>query len=361
MNPTRPQTRPLTRRQGHTEKPQALFLPNFCGAPAIIEILIIAEVVAMILTMARGLQAGANVLQDFIAISLFMLWLALASAAVLCIARKPLANARPRNAYLICYVLLLLTTVLVSALGIMLDQWQQLGLIEPGYAGAFLSRNLSISAIVSALALRYFHVQYQWKRQIERQADSRIESLQARIRPHFLFNSMNTIAALIELKPDVAEQAVHDLADLFRASLTEARKLVDFEDEVELAQLYLRLETLRLEDRLQVDWDIDAVPAGLSLPRLTLQPLLENAIYHGIEPSPEGGRISIAATVSDDKVELCIRNPVVAHAPRRDGFHIALDNTRERLHLALGNTATLDTLEEDGWFEARIVLPRGNS
>ena len=349
-----------------TEKPHrdkaragARFLPDFCSAPAVIEILVIAEVTAMILTMARGLLPGTNVLQEFIGISLFMLWLALAAAAVLCLARRFLAGTPARRAYLACYVLLLLTTLAISALALLLDEWLRLGMVSDSLAVSFLSRNLLISSIVSALALRYFHVQYQWKRQVERQAHARIEALQARIRPHFLFNSLNTIASMIGYRPAVAEQAVEDLSDLFRASLAEARKLVSVAEEIELARLYVRLEALRLEERLAVEWDIDALPDDIRMPRLTLQPLLENAIHHGIEPAPEGGRITVHGECDATTCTITIRNPLAAQAPRRTGFHIALENTRERLLLALGNRARLETHELDGEFEARLVLPRG--
>ncbi|MDX1442649.1 MAG: histidine kinase [Gammaproteobacteria bacterium] len=340
-------------------RPGARFLPDFCSAPAIIEILVIAEVTAMILTMARGLLPGTNVLADFIGISLFMLWLALSSAAVLCLARRRLADASPRRAYLVCYALLLVTTLAISLLAVWLDARLRLGLVDSELAMEFLSRNLLISVIVSALALRYFHVQYSWKRQVEREADARIEALQARIRPHFLFNSLNTIAAMIGYRPQAAEQAVEDLSDLFRASLAEARKLVSVDAEIELAKLYVRLEALRLEERLVVHWDTSAMPDDVRMPRLTLQPLLENAIHHGIEPNPDGGEIVVTAECDERECRIVIRNPLAAEAPRRAGFHIALENTRERLQLALGNAARLETRELEGAFEARLVLPRG--
>lgn len=350
----------MTEQPRHDKaRPGARFLPDFCSGPAVIEILVIAEVTAMILTMARGLLPGSNVLQDFVGISLFMLWLALSAAAVLCLARRFLVDTPARRAYLGCYVLLLFTTLAISALALLLDEWLQLGMISDALAVNFLSRNLLISSIVSALALRYFHVQYQWKRQVERQAHARIEALQARIRPHFLFNSLNTIASMISYRPDTAEQAVEDLSDLFRASLADAHKLVSVAEEIELARLYVRLEALRLEDRLEVAWDIGELPEDIRMPRLTLQPLLENAIHHGIEPSPGGGRITVHGECDASTCTITIRNPLATQLPRRAGFHIALENTRERLLLALGPRARLETRELDGGFEARLVIPRG--
>lgn len=333
---------------------RAHFLPDFCSAPAIAEILVIAELVAMVLTMARGVGPGVNVLQDFIGISLFMLWLAFASAAVLCIAGRRLEHLPAIRAYLVCYVLLLLTTAVISAAGAWIDREAGLGMIRQDAWLAFVSVNLSISAIVSAVALRYFHVQYQWRRQVRREAGARIEALQARIRPHFLFNSMNTIAALIPAAPEAAEQAVEDLSDLFRASLDDTA-LVALNEEVALARLYQRLEEKRLGDRLQVDWQI--APGNVRLPRLTLQPLLENAIHHGIEKLPQGGCVTVLGEVRDGRYRLLITNPVPAGATERHGFKIALENTRERLALALGARATLATRREAGYFETEVLLP----
>lgn len=336
---------------------RAHFLPDFCTGPAVVEILVIAELVAMVLVMARGLDGRTDVFQDFVGISLFMLWLAFASAAVLCIAGRKLAGASSRLAYLVCYGLLLATTVVVSLGALWLDQIT-FGTIAESQAMAFVGRNLSISAIVSAVALRYFHVQYQWRTQVRRRASARIEALQARIRPHFLFNTMNTIAALIPFAPNEAEQAVEDLSDLFRASIDDATVLVTLDEELALARLYQRLEEKRLVDRLHVEWRIEQPEGDVMLPRLSVQPLLENAIHHGIERLPEGGSVVIEGRNQPDGYELRVMNPVAAEAVERHGFHIALENTRERLALTLNHRATLATRREGSYFEAVMSLPQ---
>jgi len=334
------------------------FLPDFCNGPAVVEILLIAELVAMVLVMARGLGGHVNVLQDFIGISLFILWLALASAAVLCIAGRKLAAVNTRLAYLTCYALLLLTTIAISVMALGLDQWTHMGAIAENEALAFIGRNLSISAIVSAVALRYFHVQYQWRSQVRREASARIEALQARIRPHFLFNTMNTIAALIPFAPAEAEQAVEDLSDLFRASLDDAAVLVTLDEEITLAKLYQRLEEKRLGERLTVEWRVEPPADDVMLPRLSVQPLLENAIHHGIERLPEGGTVVIEGRSTDNGYELRITNPVPAEAVASHGFHIALQNTRERLALTLDKRGTLATRHKGSYFEAVMSLPQ---
>lgn len=334
------------------------FLPDFCNGPAVIEILVIAELVAMVLVMARGLGTGVNVVQDFIGISLFMLWLALAAAAVLCVAGRQLAGASTRLAYLACYALLLLTTVAVSVGALWLDQWTRLGAVPDDRMLAFVGRNLSISAIVSAVALRYFHVQYQWRTQIRREAGARIEALQARIRPHFLFNTMNTIAALIPFAPADAEQAVEDLSELFRASLDDAAVLVSLDEEIGLAKLYQRLEEKRLGERLMVEWRMEPPAMDVQLPRLSIQPLLENAIHHGIERLAAGGVIVIEGRDTETGYDVRITNPVPPDAIASRGFHIALENIRERLALTLDAGATLATSHRGSYFEAVMSLPQ---
>lgn len=334
------------------------FLPDFCSAPAVIEILIIAELIAMILTMARGLMPGADVLADFVGISLFMLWQALGSAALLCVLRRRLAGTPARLAYLSCYAALLLVTLLLSFGALLLESRFRLGLLDNASL-AFVGRNLSISAIVSVIVMRHFYIQYEWQQQVESVATSRIAALQARIRPHFLFNSLNTAASLVRTAPAKAERSIEDLADLFRASLDKPGEIGSFGDEVELTELYLRLEKERLGDRLQVEWDISQLPDEWPIPRLTLQPLLENAIYHGIEKLPEGGRILIKAAVHGDYGVLRIVNPLASpSAAERRGLNIAIENTRERLRLALGRQATLTASPQDGNFETILTLPR---
>src|SRR5690348_11150923 len=186
------------------------------------------------------------------------------------------------------FVLLLTVTLAMSEIAYQLSMNTGAGreLLPASHAG-FVLRNLVICAIVSALVLRYFYVLHQWKSNVRREAGARFEILQARIRPHFLFNSMNTIAALIRGRPEIAERAVVDLSDLFRVSLADAAAPVPLSEEVAVAKQYAGIESLRLGDRLKLEWWLDSVPAEARLPRLTLQPLIENAIYHGIEPRAE--------------------------------------------------------------------------
>jgi two-component system, LytTR family, sensor histidine kinase AlgZ len=229
-----------------------------------------------------------------------------------------------------------------------------LGLTElfPHSPGQFLSRNLSIGLVITALALRYFFVTHEWRRNVEMRATARVHALQARIRPHFLFNSMNTIASLTRSNPALAEQAVQDLADLFRANLNEHRNVLMLAEELEVAHIYQRIEQLRLGERLQVAWKIDPLPHDALVPGLMLQPLLENAIYHGIEPRPEGGTVTVTGEVTNHLITIVVRNPVSDARSERGGNQLALANIRERLSLMYGEQA----LVKSGRFDSEYIV-----
>jgi two-component system sensor histidine kinase AlgZ len=229
----------------------------------------------------------------------------------------------------------------------------------PQQHAGFVLRNIGVGFIVSALALRYFYVSAEWKRSIEQEALARIRALQARIRPHFLFNSMNTIAALTRTSPERAEQAVEDLADLFRASLSDASARISLKDEIEIARTHQRIEQLRLGDRLTVHWDVDDLPMRTLVPSLMIQPLLENAVYHGIETLPRGGEVSIVGRRDEHSVRIEVRNPILAQSgySEREGNRMALENIRQRLALAWPGRARLETEQTESEFCARLIFP----
>jgi two-component system sensor histidine kinase AlgZ len=230
--------------------------------------------------------------------------------------------------------------------------------IFPTEHAGFLLRSLGVGFIVSALALRYFYVSAEWKRSVEMEALARIRALQARIRPHFLFNSMNTIAALTRTDPRRAEEAVEDLADLFRATLRDSHSPLRLKEELELSRIYQRIEALRLGERLSVVWDVAELPMRAFVPGLTVQPLLENAIYHGIEPLPDGGTVTVAGRVVDGEIEISVTNPVAPKiAAERSGNRIALDNIRQRLDLAYGGRGSLEVEQQPDRYRVVVRFP----
>jgi len=187
--------------------------------------------------------------------------------------------------------------------------------------------------------------------------EARLQALQARIRPHFLFNSLNAVLSLVRSDPRRAERALENMADLFRALMGDARQLTPLEDEVALTRAYLELEQLRLGDRLQVAWHTNKMPGDALIPPLVIQPLVENAVYHGIEPQPEGGEISLNIYRSADKVHIVVRNPIAPEAGHHKGNRIALDNIRERLLLHFDLDAQLKLEPLGAVYQVHIVIP----
>lgn len=336
---------------------KSLYLPDFCTSRAALVLILIVELTAFVLTLARQ-NAAVDFWTDLTRTSLFLLCIGLTGAALLCLAKKELARLSVAQGSTVVLLLIVAVVALVSSCAVYVGQTEVvygLGLTElfPRGLGKFLLPNIAIGVIITALALRYFFVTHEWRRNVEMQAAARVHALQARIRPHFLFNSMNTIAALTRSNPELAEQAVQDLADLFRANLNEQRNILLLEEEIEVAHIYQRIEELRLGERLRVDWKVEALPRDALVPGLLLQPLLENAIYHGIEPRSEGGTVTVTGEVTGKLITIVVRNPVGEIKSRRGGGNqLALANIRERLALMYGEQA----LVKSGRFDLEYIV-----
>ncbi len=188
-------------------------------------------------------------------------------------------------------------------------------------------------------------------------SEARLQALQARIRPHFLFNSINAVLSLIRQEPRRAETALEDMAELFRVLMADNRELTPLSREIELCRQYLGLEQLRLGKRLQVDWHTGNIPADAMIPPLVLQPLLENAVYHGIEPRTKPGIISINVYASRDQVHAVLRNPYAPASDYHVGNKMALANIRERLQLHYDAEASLTARAAGDVYEVHIVIP----
>jgi two-component system sensor histidine kinase AlgZ len=333
------------------------FLPDFCSLNSVFAVVVLSQLFAFILTLASA-QHSSDLWYDLGMISLFMQWAGLSCAALLCALRPWLSRFNDTIAGLLSYLLLLLVIVLLSEGAWWVGEQGQLSLVARSHLD-FLLRNLTIGAIVSALALRYFYVQSQWRRGIRAESQARLQALQARIRPHFLFNSINTISSLIHPHPAQAEEALLDLADLFRANLREERKHIPLLEELALSRQYLHMEGLRLGERLQLDWQVDAACESLLIPPLILQPLVENAVYHGIEPLAEGGTVQIRVSCDALQLQLRVLNPLPPSAATlHHGNHLALENIAQRLQVHYGNKARLQQRTVDGQFEVVLTLPR---
>ena len=226
-----------------------------------------------------------------------------------------------------------------------------LGLLD--YAG--ILRAVLLTASATALLLGYFDLRS--RAFFPAQSEARLAALNARIRPHFLFNSLNAVLSLIRARPQEAEAALEALSDLFRAAMRDPGELVSLADEIALGRQYLELEKLRLGERLAVDWKIGAISMDLPIPPLMLQPLLENAVYHGIEPAQEGGLVTVEIEQKGEELRIAIANPTVGQAQHAAGNQIAVANIRERLALYYDLEARLETEVGDNRYEVRIILP----
>jgi two-component system sensor histidine kinase AlgZ len=331
-------------------------LPNFCGSDATFAVLLIMQLVAVLLIVGR--LGDSRLWERLLLLSLYLHWIGLCSAAVLCATRNRMASLPPRTVLLVSYLLLLGVTGTISEGAWQIAHWLDLrGFLSDHEHAVFLGRNLLVCAIVAALALRYFWLQAQWRGQVRAEGEARYQALQARIRPHFLFNSLNSIAALITSRPQAAETAVEDLAQLFRAGLSVSERRIPLRDELEVARAYLRTESLRLGDRLRVRWELGEGLEELPVPPLCLQPLVENAVTHGVEPLPEGGEIMIDIRKSGTQLLISVENPTPAQPHASEGAQTALDNIRQRLALIYAGSAELEVAPAPGRFAVRLKLP----
>lgn len=335
------------------------FLPDFCSARVVLRMVLMAQLLAFILALVSS-PSQRSLWLNLALVSLFIQWIALGNVLLLCLNRRWLQKLSPLMSSLGSYGLSLLVTLVASVAALYVTPAEVLGQITNSYTqSGFVTRNMAISAVVSAVALRYFYVQHQWKLNIQAEARSRIQALQARIRPHFLFNSMNTIASLTRTDPELAEKAVEDLADLFRASLGHQQQ-VPLSHELQFTQRYINIEQLRLGKRLKIEWHIDdTIPSQATVPALILQPLVENSIYHGIEPQTEGGTVEISISKTDHAMYFKIANPIAETKAkhRRAGNRMALDNIRQRLKLAYGNSTVLDINTTPTRYTASFTIP----
>ncbi len=342
------------------------FLPNFCTGEVVFNVVVVAEMLAIVINLIIPRNfLSPTVMQDLLLISIFIQWVALAGTAVLCYTRKYLNRLPNLRALGAAYLLLLLTTFVVSECVVWL-LWV-LGRIQtarPVWYADFHILNLTISAIINGLLLRLFLAKHELQNRTLSEARAKLQALQSRIRPHFVFNSMNIIASLTRSAPEKAEAAIEDMADLFRIMLSQDEMLVPVKNEIDVAKKYLALEELRLDNRLTVNWDIGKFPRKSVMPVLTLQPLLENAIRHGIEELPAGGTIDVRLWEENDRIHIRVTNPMPKTRSKQAKFTPgqSLDNIRQRFQSHYGAQAALTSAEENGLFTLTVVLPtRGDN
>lgn len=351
-----------------TSNDDTVTLPNLCSVEALLSLVIFGQLLAIVLVVARlGL---AHFSWPVFGLTTFLIeWVILCSVACICPLRSWLSQQKPISAVFACYLMVLGITASFSIMGQFLLKV---------HSDKMLLQTLShllIAAIILAIFLRYFFLRQRLLDQEQTMLESRIQALQSRIRPHFLFNSMNSIASLISIDASKAEQMVVDLAELFRASLKEP-SLVPLSTELALCKRFVDIEQQRLGDRLRVNWSLESfpngIPEGIETPSLMLQPLLENAIYHGIQPLEEGGEVRVEIEYLRQEVFIRVSNPRLPGAeagrhtrhrkkvfqkPMLEGNGIAIDNIRYRLNAIYGPKASLRTVQSENEFTVIIRYP----
>jgi len=345
---------------------QRFDIPELCSTNSLVAVVISAQLLAAVVVLLSGVLSWIN----FAVTSLFVQWVALVGAGALCYARPWLMRLPAAAGGLLAWLLVVAVVALFSVLTEVVLAGR-VGSWVTGISGApllpattpdwsLVLRTTLVGAILAGMLLRYLVVQQQLRDREQSELRLRLQALQSRIRPHFLFNSMNIIASLIETDPPTAERVVEDLAELFRASLNEAGNQVSLQQELDLCERYVRIEQLRLGKRLTVDWQVDAIPHAVRIPLLTLQPLLENAIYHGIQPMPEGGVVNVQVRMEPKRVAIEIDNPLppAGTAQRHaQGNRMALANIRSRLAVLYGERAVFEAAEDGERFRIRLSYP----
>jgi two-component system sensor histidine kinase AlgZ len=330
-----------------------VYPPSFCNWRLLLAVMVITEVSVVLLGLGSGGLPGWQWLGTA---TLYAQWMALFCAAGLCVMSGWTSRLSVRGAWFGSWLIAILLAAAFSYAG-----WLAAAVGMPGMigdpAGMFVFKSAFAVGLVAVVFFRYLEIRARWRSELIAQAEARVQALQARIRPHFLFNSLNTIASLIPEDPVNAEAATLDLADIFRGSMRRADELISLADELHLARQYLDMEQRRLGERLEVQWRVEELPPGAAVLPLILQPLLENAVAHGVQTRPEGGKISVYGRAEGEQVVITIGNPVAPEDSDSSGHGMAIRNIRERLALALGSRASLVTSQDAEQFYAVLSLP----
>jgi two-component system sensor histidine kinase AlgZ len=341
--------------QTKTEPSQSeLYIPDCCNLGIVVRVLVVVNLLVLLCLLGRG-QGWVQNFQDFVETSMLVELICLISLLALCGFRR-LLEREPVTAWMqriVCGTVPAIICFLV-VLGFNQMEW---------FVYSFPNLNVVQSVLfcfVIGLTLQHYF-EMRTKAFSPALGEARLQALQARIRPHFLFNSLNAVLSLIRTEPRRAEAALEDLADLFRALMRDTRKLTTLGEEITLCQQYLAIEKIRLGERLLVEWDIQNLNEqelnSSKMPALLLQPLLENAIHYGVEPGINQVPIQVSIQKRLDKIEIKVINTYYPHAQLSKGNHMALENIRQRLKLLYDIEAQLQTTQTQDQFVVQLIFP----
>ncbi|WP_196156896.1 sensor histidine kinase [Reinekea sp. G2M2-21] len=333
--------------KNNSQQTDAFFIPNLCQTSSLLLLILISE----LCVLAWSLADQSFSWSQFGLRSISIQWIMLLSAAALCQLRRWLPNWSVRQGWIVCFVtieLIGISVVVVGGLVLQPDRLAPWPLLQAGLA----------IAIVAGMVLRYFQLLQLVIDQNQAEISSRMNALQARIKPHFLFNSLNTIAELIVTRPDAAEKSVESLSSLFRANLKETSSFCPLKQEIELVKGYLELEQWRLGDRLRIEWRESIHDEQWPVPILCLQPLVENAVVHGVASKTDGGRVVISALQTPRITTLTVENDIGPELGAHRGHGVGLDNVQRRLRVLYGEEARCRVEKTDEHFKVIVTLPK---
>jgi len=332
----------------------ALLFAALFNERGVLATLVVGQFIAIILAFAP--TTADDIWLRLGILSLFIHLTFLSCISCLYVARNKLVNHSHRIQILFFIASLILITSVFSAV---FYNYASTFTDLPG-VGVFILRNDFIVFLVSALFIQFFLIHVERDQQTSALARAELDALQARIRPHFLFNSLNTAAELTHHDPEAAEQAILALASLSQAAM-KAGKSTPLNEEIALTQQYISLEKWRFGERLRVNWQLPRELPSLLIPCLTLQPILENAVCHGVEPSPNGAKIEVQLYITDKSLTFIVQNPIPSTVlASRKNNGMALDNIRKRLSLYYRHKAKLTTHEAKGVFRVKLILPKSH-
>ena len=321
----------------------------------LLELFVGGNVLALVLSLAEAQSWQALNFMHLLQYILYINWVLLSFAACVELFHQYFDRMGIKSAlitgFLFLQAIVLVTTV---SLNILIHFGINFHLHDLTSEIAFkqVGMHLSFGILLGTLCFRYLYLREQWTRQRHSELNSRIQAMQARIQPHFLFNSLNSAISLISIDPDKAEHMLLNLSRLFRASFQEL-KLVSLQEEIDLCKRYLEIEQIRLGDRLQLEWKLENkdLYSQVQIPLLTLQPLLENSIFHGVEKILTKSTISVLIEILQNQINIIITNPYSQdHAALKRGNGIAIENVRQRLKAYYGPTVTFRTYAGKGIF-----------
>ena len=319
---------------------------------ALMAVILAGEALGLLLALSPGTDGW---LVRFGLASLGIQWIAVGTLCALFLLRRVLARLPAMKLAWACLGLLLAMTLLVAAAA-----WELLGMtMDPGVGRAsFVLRMLALAFVVGLLGLVTYQNYWRARQLAVRAKQLELEALQARIRPYFLFNTLNTGAALVHARPADAERLLLDLADLFRCALRGPQQ-IPLAEELALTRRYLEIEALRFGDRLRLGWDLPETMPEVLVPSLSIQPLAENAIRHGIERRPDGGAVDVAVRLFGDRVEITVANdmPGTAGGGGGGGHAVGLASARERVHALTDGRGRVESRVEAGRYIASVHLP----